>query len=58
MKAERLDNGLIRLQGPIWKDEFPEARLQGWITWYEKMYQDHGHHTYKAAADALKSVSA
>lgn len=58
MKAERLDNGLIRLQGPIWKDEFPEERLAGWIAWYEKMHEDHGHHTYKAAADALKSVSA
>ena len=56
MKAERLDNGLIRLSGPIWKDEFPEGRLAGWIAWYEKMHQDHGHHTYKVAADALKAL--
>ncbi|AHD02964.1 hypothetical protein METH_06980 [Leisingera methylohalidivorans DSM 14336] len=31
MKAERLENGLIRLSGPIWKDEFLEERLKPWI---------------------------
>ena len=56
MKAERLENGMIRLSGPVWKDEFPEERREPWITWYLKMFEDHGHHTYKAAADALKAL--
>ncbi|GLO70714.1 hypothetical protein MACH17_22310 [Phaeobacter inhibens] len=55
MKAERLENGMIKLAGPIWKDQFPEERLKSWIAWYDKMHEDHGHHTYKDAADALRS---
>ncbi|KXF90131.1 hypothetical protein AT574_12530 [Phaeobacter inhibens] len=31
MKAERLENGMIKLAGPIWKDQFPEERLKSWI---------------------------
>lgn len=56
MKTERLENGMFRLSGPVWKNDYPEERREAWIAWYEKMYQDHGRPTYKAAADALRSL--
>lgn len=57
MKAERLEDGRVRLSGKVWADEFAEERRQSWIAFYDKMHIDYGYPGYKAAADALRTLS-
>ena len=51
--------GTVTLSGEAWDVEFPEARLAGWIAFYERMEKRYGHksQSYASALAALKSLT-
>ena len=57
MNAERLEDGSVRIFGPVWEDVLPEDKREGWIKFYDRMHAEYGYPTYKQAADALRSLT-
>lgn len=57
MKAERLENGDVKLSGSAWFDVFPESERSRWIAFYDRMHRDSGYDGYKVTADNLRALS-
>lgn len=58
IKAERLDNGAIRVEKGTWSDTIPADQVNGWADWYDRMHQQHGYAGYREMAEALRAVKA